>query len=300
MKSSIKTNLKRFKHVKISTMLWLALAGSINAVAATMFLSPVNLYDSGISGLSMLLWQITPDQFSFSLCLIILNLPLFLFGLKKQGVLFTLYSAWTVLIFSTASYIISYVLPIDVSTSSPFAQSDLLLCAIFGGLISGIGSGLTIRFGAVIDGIEVLAVVFAKRIGISVGTFIMIFNVILYVVIGCIFQSWELPLYSIIAYAVALKTIDYIVEGFDREKSVMIITENSDAICSRVSEEFGHGITQFDVKGYYSQEIKSAIYFVVNRFQVPKLKSIVLEIDSKAFITVSDISDVLGTSVKKR
>lgn len=189
MKSSIKTNLKRFKHVKISTMLWLALAGSINAVAATMFLSPVNLYDSGISGLSMLLWQITPDQFSFSLFLIILNLPLFLFGLKRQGVLFTFYSAWTVLIFSTASYIISYVLPIDVSTSSPFAQSDLLLCAIFGGLISGIGSGLTIRFGAVIDGIEVLAVVFAKRIGISVGTFIMIFNVILYVVIGCIFQS---------------------------------------------------------------------------------------------------------------
>lgn len=85
MKNYIKANLNRFKRINILTMLWLAIAGSINAVAATMFLSPVNLYDSGISGLSMLLWQITPDQFSFSLFLIVLNLPLFLFGLKKQG-----------------------------------------------------------------------------------------------------------------------------------------------------------------------------------------------------------------------
>ena len=300
MQNVLKNNLKRLKHIKISTMLWLLVAGSINTVAATMFLSPVNLYDSGISGLSMLLWQVTPEQFSFSAFLIILNLPLFLFGLKKQGRLFTFYSIWTVLIFSAASYIITYVLPVDVTTASPIAQNDLLLCAIFGGLFSGIGSGLTIRFGAVLDGIEVLAVVFAKKIGISVGTFLMIFNVALYVVIGGIFQSWELPLYSIIAYSVALKTIDFIVEGFDKEKSVMIITDKSDEICSRVSEEFGHGITQFDVKGYYSQESKSAIYFVINRFQVAKLKSIVLEVDSKAFITISDISDVLGTSIKKR
>lgn len=128
-----------------------------------MFLAPVNLYDSGVSGTSMLLWQITPEEFNLSFFLIIINIPLFLFGLKKQGIQFTIYSVWAVLIYSLPSFVITDILPIDVSTSSPFAGKDLVLCAIFGGLISGVGSGLTIRYGGAIDGIEVMAVIFAKN-----------------------------------------------------------------------------------------------------------------------------------------
>ncbi|MBR1845914.1 MAG: YitT family protein, partial [Oscillospiraceae bacterium] len=199
---------RALKELKVSTLLMLVLAGCINAVGVNMFLAPVNLYDSGISGTSMLLAQVTPRAFSLSLFLIILNLPLFLFGMKKQGLLFTLYSVWSVLVYSLASWLIVNVLPVDVATASPFAGQDLVLCAIFGGLISGVGSGLTIRFGGAIDGIEVLAVIFAKRLEMTVGTFVMIYNVILYLIIGCIFQSWTLPLYSIITYAAAIKTTD--------------------------------------------------------------------------------------------
>lgn len=115
--------------------------------------------------------------------------------MKKQGILFTIYSVWSVLIYALASLIITDVLPVNVADSSPFAGNDLLLCAVFGGLISGVGSGLTIRFGGAIDGIEVLAVIFAKRVGITVGTFVMIYNVILYICIGIVFRSWQLPLY---------------------------------------------------------------------------------------------------------
>lgn len=138
-------------------------AGIINAIGVTLFLAPVHLYDSGISGTSMLLWQVTPDYLSLSFFLLVLNVPLFIFGLKKQGKLFTVYSLYAVAVYSAASYIITYVLPVDVSMASPIAGTDLLLCAIFGGLISGIGSGLTIRFGGAIDGVEVLAVIFAKK-----------------------------------------------------------------------------------------------------------------------------------------
>ena len=289
-------DFKELKKLRWQNMLLLVAAGCINAVGVTMFLSPVNLYDSGISGTSMLLAQVTP--YALSTFLILLNVPLFLFGMKKQGILFTLYSVWAVFIYSAASYVITYVLPVDVSASSPFAGTDLLLCAVFGGLISGIGSGLTIRFGGAIDGVEVLAVIFAKRIGITVGTFVMIYNVILYLIIGCVFSSWMLPLYSIITYSIAIKAVDFIVEGLDKAKSLMIITTREEEICRAISDEFGRGITQIEVKGYYSGEKKCAIYFVVNRFQLAKLKTIIHEIDPRAFITVSEISDVLGTRSK--
>ena len=292
--------LKQLKKLRWQNFLLLIAAGCINAVGVTMFLAPVNLYDSGISGTSMLLWQVTPEQYSLSLFLVILNVPLFLFGLRKQGWCFTIYSIWAVMIYSAASYVITDILPVDVSVASPFAGQDLLLCAIFGGLVSGAGSGLTIRLGGAIDGMEVLGVTFAKGLGLTVGSFVMIYNVILYLFIGLSFNSWVLPLYSIVTYFVGNKTIDFIVEGLDKAKSVMIVTMREDDICQALSEEFGRGITQIPAKGYFSGGDKCVIYFVVNRFQIPKVKNLVTEIDPMAFITVTEISDVMGTSVKQK
>lgn len=290
--------LGELKQLRWKIFLLLVFAGCVNAVGVTMFLAPVNLYDSGISGTSMLLWQATPEQYTLSLFLVILNVPLFLFGLKKQGWCFTLYSIWAVLVYSGASFLITNVL--DVSTASPFAGQDLLLCAVFGGLVSGAGSGLTIRFGGAIDGMEVLGVTFAKGLGLTVGTFVMIYNVILYILIGIIWGSWILPLYSIITYFVGNKTIDFIVEGLDKAKSVMIVTERQEEICQALSAEFGRGITQISARGYFSGAEKCVIYFVVNRFQIPRVKKLVTSMDGSAFITVTEISDVMGTSVKQK
>lgn len=276
----------------------LFIAGIINAFGVTMFLAPVNLYDSGLSGTSMLLWELTPDNFTLGLFLIVLNIPFFIFGLKKQGVVFTVYSIFAVAIYALASFFFTDIMPIDISVSSPFAGTDLVLCAVFGGMISGIGSGTTIRYGGAIDGIEVVSVIFAKRLGLTVGSFVMIYNVILYISVGIIMNSWILPLYSIITYAVAVKTIDFIVEGFDKAKSAMIITELPDEISAELSESFGKGVTMINAHGYYSDEAKTMIYFVVNRFQIAKLKRIVRTIDKKAFITITEVSDVLGTSAK--
>ena len=296
MKSALKTQLRALRPLSFALLL---AAGIINAVGVTMFLAPVHLYDSGISGTSMLLWQLTPEAYTLSLFLLILNVPLFLFGLKKQGVVFTIYSIWAVFVYSAASFVITNVLPVDVSAASPFAGQDLLLCALFGGLISGIGSGMTIRFGGAIDGIEVMAVIFAKRLGLTVGTFVMIYNVLLYIATGILFRSWVLPLYSIVTYGVAIKAVDFIVEGLDKAKSAMIVTEKAGEISSTLSEAFGRGITLIEAKGYYSGADQTVIYFVVNRFQIAKLKALVTEIDPNAFITISEVSDVLGRSVQK-
>ncbi len=284
--------MKKIKNFKIKIFIFLFLAGVINAVGVTMFLQPVKLYDSGVSGTSMLLAQVTPDYLPLSVFLVLLNVPIFLFGLKKQGWEFTVYSIFTVGIYSLSAWLITDVLPVDVSTVSPLAKSDLFLCAIFGGLISGLGSGIAIRFGGAMDGIEVLAVIFAKKINMTVGSFVMVYNVILYVICGIVIHSWILPLYSIVTYVAALKTIDYIVEGFDRSKSAFIITTKHDEICERLSATFENGITYFDAKGYYSNSDRKIIYFVINRFQVSKMRNIVHEIDPNAYISISEIADV--------
>lgn len=284
--------------LRITNFLMLTLAGIINAFGITVFLMPVNLYDSGISGTSMLLDQLTPQCLTLSVFLIVLNIPLFLFGLKKQGWLFTVYAIYTVCIYSVGAWLITDVLPIDVSFASPLAGTDLLLCALFGGVISGVGSGIAIRFGGAMDGIEVMAVIFAKRLGITVGTFVMIYNVLLYVVCGLALNSWILPLYSIVTYAATLKTIDFIVDGLDRAKCAVIITEHPHEICGKLCEMFGSGITYLDAKGGYSNREKSMIYFVVNRYQIVRLKETVHDIDPLAYIIISEVADVFSNNNK--
>ncbi|MBO7217903.1 MAG: YitT family protein [Clostridia bacterium] len=233
---------------------------------------------------------------SLSLFLLILNIPLFLFGLKKQGAVFTVYSVFTVAVYSLASWLITDILPLDVSMASPLAGEDLLLCALFGGVISGIGSGLTIRYGGDIDGIEVMAVIFAKRLGITVGTFVMMYNVILYIICGFTAHSWILPLYSIVTYAAGLKTVDFVVEGIDRSKEVMIITEKPEEISEALMYEFECGTTKIAATGGYSNSDKTIIYFVVNRFQISRMRTIIHTIDPKAFVTISEVADVFKSN----
>ena len=286
----------RLKRIKLVNILMLTVAGIINSIGVTIFLSPVKLYDSGISGTSMLLSQITP--LSLSLWLVLLNVPLFLYGLKKQGKLFTLYAIYTVAVYSLCSWLIIDVLPVDVSFASPIAKSDLLLCALFGGMISGVGSGLAIRFDGAMDGIEVMAVIFAKKLGVSVGTFVMIFNVVLYVVCGVMLESWILPLYSIVTYMAALKTVDFIVDGFDRSKCAIIITVKPDELCQVLSSAFESGMTRIQAQGGYSKQEKTMIYFIVNRFEVTKMREIVHDVDPSAFITITEVADVFSANNK--
>ena len=285
--------LEILKGLRWKNILLLTIAGCINAFGVTIFLAPVELYDSGISGTSMLLSQITPSYLSLSVFLVVLNIPLFLYGLKKQGIYFTIYATYTVIIYSFMAWLITDVLPIDVSLASPLAGKDLLLCALFGGLVSGIGSGLAIRFDGAMDGIEVMAVIFAKRLGVS-GTFVMTYNVLLYIICGIVIHSWILPLYSIVTYMAALKTVDFIVDGFDHAKCAMIITTKADEICDALSLEFESGLTKINAVGGYSGIERTVIYFVVNRFQITKMREIISEIDPSAFIALHDITDVFS------
>lgn len=292
---TFKSHLNR---LDIRNFMMLTVAGIVNALGITIFLTPVELYDSGISGTSMLLSQITPGYLSLSVFLMILNIPLFLYGLKKQGIVFTVYAIYTVAVYSVSAWIITNFFPFMEDAISPLAGKDLLLCALFGGIISGVGSGLAIRFGGAMDGIEVMAVIFAKRIGITVGTFVMIYNVILYIICGAVIQSWILPLYSIVTYMAALKTVDFIVDGIDRSKCAMIVTEKPDEVCTALLNTFETGMTRVEAVGVYSNKPKTIVYFVTNRFQIPKAKELIHDIDKTAYITITEVADVFTAKMK--
>lgn len=267
-------------------LLILLVAGLLNAVGACIFLSPVNLFDSGIAGTAMLLDCFFPSTFTLSISLLVLNLPLFALGHKRQGKTFTFYSLFSVCMYALFSYILK-----TIGVDS-IVEKDLLLSAIFGGLLSGVGSGLVIRTGGAEDGIEVLGVLFAKKFGISIGTFVMVYNTVLYLIAGFLTAGWIVPLYSIIAYIVGIKSMDFIVDGLDQNKAVNIVTKEHEKICHTLSDTYSKGLTVMDVQGYYSKENRKMIYFIANRFQIEKIKATVREIDEDAYISVSEITDI--------
>ena len=298
--SSMKVWIKNeFAKLHWGNFVLLTLAGIINATGVTLFLTPAGLYDGGFSGTSFFLSQVTP--LSLSIFLLILNFPFFILGFKKLGLPFILYSLYTIGIYSLFAWIYQDVIPIDLA----IAKEDLLLSAVFGGIISGIGSGITIRFGGAIDGVEVLGVLFAKKLNMSIGTFVMVYNAIFYIIAGAVQatvfstpDAWLLALYSIIAYACGLKAVDFVVDGFDKAKSAFIISEKNDEIAEALSGEFGRGVTVLEAEGYYSKANKTIIYCVINRFEMAKLKEIIHGIDPHAFVAINDVTDSMSKNLR--
>ena len=288
--------------LKLFNFIGLTLAGIINAIGVCLFLTPLYIYDGGFSGTSVLLNRYIAflPQAVF---LLVLNVPFYFIGRKKIGWEFLIYSLYAVAIYALGSLAINlWIFPNGFSDGSPIVGEEVVLATIFGGLLSGVGSGLVIKFGGALDGVEVMALLFHKKLGVSVGTFVMMYNAVLYIAAAVIASvasgenEWTIALYSVVAYYVGLKTIDFIVEGLEKGKAAMIITENPRKLSEALSHELKRGITLWDSKGYYSGSDKKMLYVVVNRFEIAKLKTLVSELDPKAFVSIMEVSEVMGES----
>ncbi|MDD4832149.1 MAG: YitT family protein [Clostridia bacterium] len=276
-------------------ILTLVFAGVINAVGVILFLYPANVLDGGISGLSILLAKLT--NVNIAVFIFGINIPFFLLGWKKLGWKFVLCSVTAIAFYAIFSFVFQYVLKLDEKMFA-LLGNDIFLCAVFGGIVSGIGSGLTIKMNGAIDGVEVLAVLFAKKLSLSVGIFVMAYNVILFGAACFLLGDFVIGLYSIVSYAVGLKAVDFIVEGFDKAKGCIIITDKEKQIAKEISSRIGRSVTLLESKGYYSNKQKTMMYCVVNRFEIARLKTIVESIDSGAFVTINEISEIIGTRAK--
>jgi len=243
-------------------------------------------------GIALLISETT--GVSLSILIIAVNLPFLILGYSQISKEFALKSIIAILLLALVVYIIPY----------PLITSDKLLIAVFGGFFLGVGIGMAIRGGSVIDGTEVLAIFLSKRTGLTIGDIILIFNIIIFS-FGAYILSIETALYAILTYLAASKTINFIIEGIEEYTGITIISDHSDQIRLMITEKLGRGVTLYNGRGGYERKGESSkqidiIYTVITRLEIARLKNEVEKIDTEAFITMSSIKDTKGGMIKKR
>ena len=255
------------------------------------FLIQNGFIDGGVMGISLLTNSQT--NISLSLLIILFNLPFLFLGYKQISKTFSLKSILAI----TALAIVVAVVPY------PNITSDKLLVAVFGGVFLGAGIGLTIRGGGVIDGTEVLAIYLSRKISLTVGDFILIFNILIFSVAAYLL-TMEVAMYSILTYLSASKMVDFILEGIEEYTGVTIISTHSQQIMHMIQNKLGRGLTVYSGrKGFgksgLSNQNVDIIFTVITRLEVNRITSEVNHIDPKAFIVMQSIKDTRGGMVKK-
>ncbi|GLJ02113.1 membrane protein [Bacillus pumilus] len=260
------------------------------AVSIELFLVPNNIIDGGIIGISLILDYLFTDNpfINFATIVVILNIPFMISGYKHIGKTFLVS---TVIGIVSLAVIESSLHHVEAFTTQP------ILATVFGGLLLGFGVGLVIRNGGSMDGTEILGILLTKKIPFSVGEFVMIVNVFIFIWAGFVFGP-EQAMYSVMTYYLAMKTIDAVIQGLDETKAVIIVSDYYDEISDAILHRLGRGTTKLRGKGGYTDEEKDVIYAVVTRLEITKLKSIVFEIDDQAFITIMDTHETKGGKFK--
>lgn len=252
------------------------------------FLIPNRIIDGGVIGISIITSYLT--QIPLGVLTFTLNIPFLFFGYKQIGKTFVVSSLFAIV---SLSFWVSVFHPI------PSLTNDILLATVFGGIMLGIGVGMIIRYGGSLDGTEIVAIVLNRRTVFSVGQIVMFFNLFILSSAGLVF-GWDRAMYSLITYFIAYKLIDIMVEGLDEAKAAMIVSNNGKDIAEAIMARLGRGVTFLEGKGGFSNTDKKILYAVVNRLEVAKLKSIILDKDENAFVTIQDVSDIMGGKHKKR
>jgi uncharacterized membrane-anchored protein YitT (DUF2179 family) len=262
------------------------------ALGLKAFLLPNGFIDGGVTGISLLVSQLT--GMSLSILIVLINIPFVILGYFQLGKWFAVKTLATILALALVLLVVSF----------PTLTQDKLLIAVFGGFFLGAGIGLTVRGGAVLDGSEVLAVYVSKRTALSVGDVVLVINIIIFAA-AALLLSVETALYSILAYLAAAKTMDFIIEGIEEYTGVTIISSQSEAIRLMVTEKLGRGATIYTGKrGYgsrgHNQEAIDVIFTVVTRLEVTQLTDEINKIDNQAFVVMHSVRDTKGGLVKKR
>ena len=252
------------------------------------FLVPNRILDGGVTGVSIILNYLT--KLPLGAFILVINLPFIALSFRLIGKRFVLYTLYAITSFS---FWVTVFGPIAAITS------DLFLATVFGGIVLGAGVSIIIRNGGCLDGTEIVAIILNKRFPFSVGEIVMAFNVVIFSAAGFVFGI-ERTLYSIVAYLIAYKFIDLIVEGIDESKSLFIVSEKTDEISERIVKEFSSGVTILKGMGGYTRREMDIVYLIVRRLEVMKVKELVRSIDSNAFITVHTVHEVIGKNFKTK
>ena len=290
-RAKVKMQYRRTVWYNVRGIMFMALGVLSAGFGLEGFLIPNGLIDGGVTGISLLTNKQT--GISLSILIILINVPFLLLGWKQIGMGFSVKSILCIGVLAILLVVLPY----------PVVTNDKVLISVFGGFFLGAGIGLTIRGGAVIDGTEVLAIFLSRRNSISVGDFILLFNIVIFSVAAYLY-SVEMALYSILTYMAAAKTVDFILEGIEEFTGVTIISPHTERIADFIRNTMGRGLTIYTgKKGWGKRGERQAteiIFTVVTRLEISRLKNEVKKIDPKAFIVMQSVNDTHGGMVKKR
>lgn len=279
-------NIKNQKLKLLFDYLMLALGAAVAAFAIEEFLVPCTILDGGLIGIGIMINNLT--GISLSILTIVFNIPFLIIGSRKMGITFIIKSAFSMVIFS---FFLEVFAPLVQVTD------EYLLAVFFGGITLGAGVGLVIRFGGCLDGTETLAILINRRFKIPVGQTVLIFNIIIYGV-ACLLFGFDRAMYSLLTYFITSKIIDLVETGLEQAKAAMIITDEAEEIAEKIYQQLGRTVTILKGEGLISGE-KVILYCVLNRLEIYELRRIINSVDGSAFIAISDVSEIIGTHMKK-
>lgn len=274
--------------LRIKKLLCVLLGTLIIAVSLNMFLVPANIVPGGISGLAIIVNRVT--GIPLGLLILVFNIPVFIWGLKHFSRRFILFSLAGMFFLSAFTDIFSFIRPVT---------GDIMLSAVYGGALMGFGIGLVFWAECTTGGTDIAARILKKQYPfISVGRFVLIIDAFIVFLAGLVFGKWEVILYSAIVLYISSFLIDLITEGGDFAKVAYIISDKQEQISNAISNQLERGVTVLHGSSLYSGKKKAVLLCVVKKYEIAKLKRIIKETDSCAFVIVSDAREVLGNGFK--
>lgn len=282
--------------------LWIILGSIITAAAINIFLVPHKIAPGGVTGIATVIYYLSGEILPVGTIMLILNIPLFIFGMRYIGGKFTVRTLFSTIFLSV---IIDLSEPFTDSFSAQFAlekltaSPDYLLYSIFGGFFMGLGLGLVFKSGATTGGTDLAArIVHHFAPGLTMGKILLLIDSAVIIFAAVSFNSFLLALYAILALYISSKIIDVILEGVNFAKAVFIISDFADDIAQSIMKELDRGVTALNGTGMYTGKDKRVLYCILQRGQLPLLKALVKKIDPSAFIILGDVTEVLGEGFK--
>lgn len=263
----------------------LTLGAFLAALALETFLIPNTILDGGVTGVSIIISKLT--EIPISLLVLVLNIPFVYIGYKNLGRGFLGRTVYSMIAFSL---FLELLKPLE-----PFTEV-MLLATVYGGLLLGLGVGIVIHFGGCVDGTESVSIVISKKTSLSVGQIVLVFNLVIYTIAGFIF-GFNRAMYSLLTYFITFKVIDFVSEGLEQAKAALIVTSKGNNLSKEIYDRLGRTTTTIKGKGLISGE-KEVLYCVITRTEVFELKRIVDEMDDSAFVTILEVSDIIGDHIK--
>lgn len=288
MNKENKILLKDNKFEIIKKLFFVFLGNLLCAIAFNAFFIPSNLLSGGVGGVAILIQYLT--DISSGIAVFVINIPLFILGFKKIDRQFLFYAF-------ISMFTLSFLLTLTRDIGNYFQMEDVLLGAVFGGVLNGIGMGLMFRNRTCQGGLDIVAIILKNKYNINIGTGLMAVNTVI-ISLSSLLLGYKSAMYTLIAMYIGYQVLDKVQVGFDVRKNVVIISDKEEELAHAIIERLNRGVTYLEGMGAFTNEDKKVLYCIVTSKEIAKLKVIVDEIDPAAFLTINDVVEVKGKGFK--